>query len=111
MSFSHGGHYPPYQSYFYCLDFGVHYSPTWQIFIIQLLSLRLGINIRSWAVVIVSATASLQAVLRSVFERLAAGRAGASTRSTNHPNKSLGLAPKNRSAAVVCSDIFEECAN
>lgn len=55
------------------------------------------------ALIIVSATAYLQATLRPVFERFSAGRAGTSRRSTSHPNKSLGLAPKNRSAAVVSS--------
>ena len=53
------------------------------------------------ALIIVSAMAALQAALRPLFERFAAGRAGTSRRSTNHPNKSLGLAPKNRSAAVL----------
>ena len=47
--------------------------------------------------------ASLQSALRPLFERFAAGRAGTSRRSTSHPNKSLGLVPKNRSAAVVPS--------
>src|SRR5262249_47933356 len=53
------------------------------------------------AVIIVSAMASLQAALRPLFERFAAGRAGTSRRSTSHPNRSFGLAPNNRSAAVV----------
>ncbi len=63
---------------------------------------RLGAD-PNWALIIVPATVSLQAALCPVFERFAAGRAGMPMRSSNHPNKSLGLAPKNLSAAVVPS--------